>query len=220
MAAADRVAELPAVLARLAPGPQRLLATRTPASSTTSSTRRPRSSASTCRRTRTRLLSVADHCLRSRALRQRHRRRQAAGAELPVDGRGDRRTARAASASGTGRRTTTAASRTSCSACAGDVPTLETLAAAALLREHLPELKVRVVNVVDLMRLQPDTRAPARPVRRRVRRAVHHRQAGDLRLPRLPVADPPADLPAHATTPTSTCAGTRRRARRRRRSTW
>ena len=45
-------------------------------------------------------------------------------------------------------------------ACAGDVPTLETLAAAALLREHLPELKVRVVNVVDLMRLQPETEHP------------------------------------------------------------
>ncbi|HET7407833.1 MAG TPA: phosphoketolase family protein [Mycobacteriales bacterium] len=42
-------------------------------------------------------------------------------------------------------------------ACAGDVPTLETVAAAALLREHLPQLRVRVVNVVDLMRLQtPD----------------------------------------------------------------
>jgi xylulose-5-phosphate/fructose-6-phosphate phosphoketolase len=39
-------------------------------------------------------------------------------------------------------------------ACAGDVPTLETLAAVSLLREHAPELKVRVVNVVDLMRLQ------------------------------------------------------------------
>nr|WP_306745542.1 phosphoketolase family protein [Saccharothrix yanglingensis] len=45
-------------------------------------------------------------------------------------------------------------------ACAGDIPTLETLAAAELLREHLPELKVRVVNVVDLMRLQPDTEHP------------------------------------------------------------
>jgi len=45
-------------------------------------------------------------------------------------------------------------------ACCGDVPTLETLAAATLLREHLPELKVRVVNVVDLMRLQPDTEHP------------------------------------------------------------
>ena len=42
-------------------------------------------------------------------------------------------------------------------ACAGDVPTLEALAAASVLREHLPELRVRVVNVVDLMRLQPDT---------------------------------------------------------------
>jgi xylulose-5-phosphate/fructose-6-phosphate phosphoketolase len=45
-------------------------------------------------------------------------------------------------------------------ACAGDVPTLETLAAADLLRQHLPELKVRVINVVDLMRLQPDTEHP------------------------------------------------------------
>ncbi|HWC36604.1 MAG TPA: phosphoketolase family protein [Mycobacteriales bacterium] len=42
-------------------------------------------------------------------------------------------------------------------ACAGDIPTLETLAATAILREHLPVLKVRVVNVVDLMRLEtPD----------------------------------------------------------------
>lgn len=45
-------------------------------------------------------------------------------------------------------------------ACAGDVPTLETLAAADLLRQHLPELKVRVVNVVNLMRLQPETEHP------------------------------------------------------------
>jgi xylulose-5-phosphate/fructose-6-phosphate phosphoketolase len=45
-------------------------------------------------------------------------------------------------------------------ACAGDVPTLETLAAVDLLRRHLPEVKVRVINVVDLMRLQPDTEHP------------------------------------------------------------
>src|SRR5688572_6272376 len=45
-------------------------------------------------------------------------------------------------------------------ACCGDVPTLETLAAAAILREHLPELRVRVVNVVDLMRLQPEREHP------------------------------------------------------------
>ncbi len=45
-------------------------------------------------------------------------------------------------------------------ACAGDVPTLETLAAVQLLREHIPEIKIRVINVVDLMRLQPSTEHP------------------------------------------------------------
>ncbi|WP_028926351.1 phosphoketolase family protein [Pseudonocardia acaciae] len=45
-------------------------------------------------------------------------------------------------------------------ACAGDVPTIEVLAAASLVAERLPELRVRVVNVVDLMRLQPDTEHP------------------------------------------------------------
>ncbi|WP_399343035.1 phosphoketolase [Umezawaea sp. Da 62-37] len=45
-------------------------------------------------------------------------------------------------------------------ACAGDVPTMEALAATDLLRTHLPELKVRFVNVVDLMRLEPDTEHP------------------------------------------------------------
>jgi xylulose-5-phosphate/fructose-6-phosphate phosphoketolase len=45
-------------------------------------------------------------------------------------------------------------------ACAGDVPALETLAAADLLRRHFPQLAVRVVNVVDLMRLQPPTEHP------------------------------------------------------------
>jgi xylulose-5-phosphate/fructose-6-phosphate phosphoketolase len=44
--------------------------------------------------------------------------------------------------------------------CAGDIPTIEVLAAAALLREHLPDLKVRVVNVVDLMRLQHESEHP------------------------------------------------------------
>jgi xylulose-5-phosphate/fructose-6-phosphate phosphoketolase len=45
-------------------------------------------------------------------------------------------------------------------ACCGDVPTLETLAAVDILRRELPSLKVRLVNVVDLMRLQPDTEHP------------------------------------------------------------
>ncbi|MEJ6484810.1 phosphoketolase family protein [Nostoc punctiforme UO1] len=45
-------------------------------------------------------------------------------------------------------------------ACAGDIPTLETLAAVDILRQHFPELKVRVVNVVDLMTLQPKSEHP------------------------------------------------------------
>jgi xylulose-5-phosphate/fructose-6-phosphate phosphoketolase len=44
--------------------------------------------------------------------------------------------------------------------CAGDIPTLEAVAAAAILRSHLPELSVRLVNVVDLMRLQPEAEHP------------------------------------------------------------
>ncbi len=45
-------------------------------------------------------------------------------------------------------------------ACAGDVPTLETLAAVSILRQHLPNLRVRVINVVDLMKLQPKSEHP------------------------------------------------------------
>jgi xylulose-5-phosphate/fructose-6-phosphate phosphoketolase len=45
-------------------------------------------------------------------------------------------------------------------ACAGDVPTLETLAAVEILRQHFPDLKIRVVNVVDLMTLQPQSEHP------------------------------------------------------------
>ena len=45
-------------------------------------------------------------------------------------------------------------------ACCGDVPTLETLAAVSILREHLPDLKVRVINVVDLMKLEPNSEHP------------------------------------------------------------
>jgi len=45
-------------------------------------------------------------------------------------------------------------------ACAGDVPTLETLAAVHVLRHHAPDLKIRVINVVDLMKLQPREEPP------------------------------------------------------------
>jgi len=45
-------------------------------------------------------------------------------------------------------------------ACCGDVPTLETLAAVSIMRQHLPDIKIRVVNVVDLMMLEPSTEHP------------------------------------------------------------
>jgi xylulose-5-phosphate/fructose-6-phosphate phosphoketolase len=45
-------------------------------------------------------------------------------------------------------------------ACAGDIPTLETLAAVDLLRKHFPDLKIRVINIVDLMTIQPSTEHP------------------------------------------------------------
>ncbi len=45
-------------------------------------------------------------------------------------------------------------------ACCGDVPTLETLAAVSIMREHLPDLNIRVVNTIDLMRLQPPSEHP------------------------------------------------------------
>ena len=103
-------------------------------------------------------------------------------------------------------------------ACAGDIATMEALAAAAILREHFPDLKIRFVNVVDLFRLQPEHRAPPRPLRPRLRLPLHRRQARHLQLPRLPVAHPQAHLPPHTTTTTSTSAATRKRATSTRRS--
>lgn len=44
--------------------------------------------------------------------------------------------------------------------CWGDIPTLETLAAVSILREHLPDLKIRVINVVDLLKLERQSRHP------------------------------------------------------------
>ena len=77
-------------------------------------------------------------------------------------------------------------------ACCGDVPTLETLAAVA----YAPRAPAGAEGP-GRQRRRPDAPgrregAPARPHRRRVRRPVHHGSAGDLRLPRLSVADPPA----------------------------
>ena len=104
-------------------------------------------------------------------------------------------------------------------ACCGDIPTLETLAAVEILRGYFPELKVRVINVVDLMRLQPESE--------------HPHGMSDKDFDTLFTTDKPIVFAFHGypwlihrltyrRTATTTCtsAATRRRARRRRRSTW
>ena len=107
------------------------------------------------------LLSVADHCLRSRDyVNVIVAGKQPAPSWLSMDDavahctRGIGEWAWASSDSGRDPDVVLG--------CAGDVPTLETLAAVDLLRTRLPDLSVRVVNVVDLMRLQPASRASAR----------------------------------------------------------
>ena len=107
-------------------------------------------------------VSVMDHCLRSRQLRQRRRRGQASSSSVARLSIAPCGIAPTALASGTGPAMTMAAEPDVVMAAAGDVPTLETLAAVALLRQHLPALRIRVVNVVDLMKLQPAQRASAR----------------------------------------------------------
>ncbi|RKT54908.1 phosphoketolase family protein [Saccharothrix australiensis] len=104
------------------------------------------------------LLSVADHCLRSRD----YVNVVVAGKNLTPDWLGPEEAAlHCARGAGIWDWAGTAEDEPDVVlACAGDAPTMEVMAAAALLREHLPELDVRVVNVVDLMRLQPDTEHP------------------------------------------------------------
>ncbi|GAA4225157.1 phosphoketolase family protein [Actinomadura meridiana] len=105
------------------------------------------------------LLSVADHCLRSRDyVNVVVAGKQPALNWLPMDA------AIAHCTRGIGiwewASTDGGADPDVVLACAGDIPTLETLAAADLLRQLFPELRVRVVNVVDLMRLQPSSEHP------------------------------------------------------------
>jgi xylulose-5-phosphate/fructose-6-phosphate phosphoketolase len=108
------------------------------------------------------LLSVADHCLRSRHyVNVIVAGKQPALTYLSMDeaiahctrGLGIWPWAGSAGRSGGGEPDVVLA-------CAGDTPTMEVVAAADLLRTHLPDLEVRVINVVDLMRLQPDTEHP------------------------------------------------------------
>ena len=74
-------------------------------------------------------------------------------------------------------------------ACCGDTPTLETMAAVTILRDELPELKIRVVNVVDLFKLESNHKHPHGLKRQRIQCTVYNRQAGYLRIPRLPNSD-------------------------------
>jgi xylulose-5-phosphate/fructose-6-phosphate phosphoketolase len=104
------------------------------------------------------LLSVADHCLRSR-----HYVNVIVAGKQPALNYLSMDEAVVHAARGIGRWDWASNDRGEPDvvlACCGDVPTLETLAAADLLRQYLPDLRVRVVNVVDLMRLQPDTEHP------------------------------------------------------------
>jgi xylulose-5-phosphate/fructose-6-phosphate phosphoketolase len=105
------------------------------------------------------LLSVMDHCLRSRqyvnvVIAGKHPAPQWLNMEAALihctEGIGIWRWASSDGAGGTD----------VVMACAGDVPTLEILAAVSIMREHLPKLRVRVVNVVDLMKLQPSSEHP------------------------------------------------------------
>ena len=82
-------------------------------------------------------------------------------------------------------------------ACAGDTPTLEIVAAADLLRIHLPELKVRVINVVDLMRLQPEAEHPHGLSDRDYDALFTKDKPVIFGYHGYPIADPPADLPSY-----------------------
>jgi xylulose-5-phosphate/fructose-6-phosphate phosphoketolase len=104
-------------------------------------------------------------------------------------------------------------------ACAGDIPTQETIAAAWMLRQHVPDLKVRVVNVVDLMRLSPADRHP---------HGMGDGASSTSSRRRRPWSSPSTDIPASCTTccmagqrtTASMSAATSRRARPRLHSTW
>ena len=105
------------------------------------------------------LLSVADHCLRSR-----HYVNVIVAGKQPALQWLDMKSAIEHCTNGIGIWEWASTDKVSepdvVMACAGDIPTLETLAAVDLLRQHFPDIKIRVVNVVDLMTLQPSSEHP------------------------------------------------------------
>ncbi len=93
-------------------------------------------------------------------LRQRDRRRQAARAPMAQHGPGHSPLHRRSRHLGVRQQRSAATEPDVVMGCAGDIPTLETLAAVDWLRHNIPDLKIRVVNVVDLMTLQPPSEHP------------------------------------------------------------
>ena len=165
------------------------------------------------------LLSVADHCLRSRDyVNVIVAGKQPALQYLDIDAAVTHCTA------GIGiwpwASTDQGAEPDVVMACAGDVPTLETLAAVALLARASPRAQGPGGQRRRPHAAPASRGASARPLERRVRHPVHQGPADHLRLSRLSLADPPADLPPDQPRRTSTSAGTRRRGRPRPRSTW
>ena len=79
-------------------------------------------------------------------------------------------------------------------ACAGDIPTLETLAAVDFLRQTIPDLKIRVINVVDLMRLQPEEEHPHGLSNKDFDTLIYHKQTDYFCLSRLSVVNPSFNL--------------------------
>ena len=95
-------------------------------------------------------------------------------------------------------------------ACCGDTPTLEILAAVSILREHLPELKIRVINVVDLMKLQPSTEHPHGLSERIMTRSSPKTSTSSLAS--MDTHGWSTGWPTAATTATCTSGATRKRA--------
>ncbi len=145
-------------------------------------------------------------------------RLQAPAAAVAVDRRGARaRRARGATRLGVGEHRDRRAGHRARRAAARS-PTIELLAAAELLRKHVPDLTRALRRRDRPVHARAARGAPARDGRGGVRGALHRGQAGDLQLPRLPVGDPPADPPPARRRSASASAATRRRGRRRRRS--
>ena len=143
------------------------------------------------------LLSVTDHCLRSRNYVNVIVAGKQPAAAVAGHGRGRSSTAPRGIGIWEWASNDQGGEPDVVMACCGDVPTLETLAAVDLLRQHFPDLKIRVVNVVDLMTLQPETEHPHGLTDKDFDALFTTDKPIIFAYHGYPVADPPADLPPH-----------------------